>query len=118
MASRVNAAGLVALICAVAFVGAPAQAAAARTTTITKTPKVQRTKGFNGYATYVFTAASGRRIVSASSRIVGGTARAVRISGHSLTRNATRYTVNLVFPGEQGTPGRLVVTLRTVAAQG
>ena len=111
---------------AIAMGGAPlaamsAAAPAARglpiiiTTRTVSKPKVQRTVGFNGYATYVFKAPRGRRIVTASARIVGGQAAAVKIRGRSLARNGKSYTVNLIFPGEQGTPGRLVVRLGTVA---
>ena len=78
-------------------------------------PKVQRTVRFTGYATYTFSAPRGRRIVSASARIVGAQAHAVRISARTVSRDGKRYTVKLVFPGEQGNPGRLVVSLGTVA---
>jgi hypothetical protein len=84
-------------------------------TTRTVVPRIQRTVRFTGYATYVFHAPKGRRIVSASARITGAEAHAVKIRGRTIARNHTRYTVNLVFPGEQGNPGRLVVRLGTVA---
>jgi hypothetical protein len=86
-----------------------------RITTLTLTPKVQRTVRFNGYATYTFRAAEGRRIVSASARIAGAGAHAVKIQRRTVSRNRTRYTVNLVFPGEQGNPGKLIVRLGTIA---
>ncbi len=91
-------------------IAAPAQAAPAYTTR-TLTPKVQRTVGFNGYATYVFRAPAGRRVISASARIAGRSG-AVRIARSSVSRDRKRYTVDLVFPGEQGRPGRLVIRLR------
>jgi len=101
---------------AVMSVGAPLAAAAPlRVTTVTVTPKPQRTVGFYGFATYTFSAARGRRIVAASARIAGGTAGAVRITHRAISRQRTRYTVQVVFPGEQGTPGRLVVRLSTAA---
>ncbi len=83
-------------------------------TTRTVTPKVQRTVRFNGYATYTFLAPRGRRIVSASARIVGAQPHSVAIRRRSITRKRTRYTVSLIFPGEQGNPGKLVVRLGTV----
>lgn len=93
-----------------AAIVAPAQAApSVRTRTLT--PKVQRTVGFNGYATYVFRAPKGRRILSASARI-SGKSRAAVVSHTSVSRNRARFTVQLTFPGEQGTPGKLVVRLR------
>jgi hypothetical protein len=83
-------------------------------TTRTVTPKIQRTVGFNGYATYTFRPPKGRRIVSASARIAGAQAHAVVIQGRSISHNRTRYTVRLRFPGEQGNPGRLVVRLGSI----
>ncbi|HXB66034.1 MAG TPA: hypothetical protein VNV42_14290 [Solirubrobacteraceae bacterium] len=79
-------------------------------------PKVQRTVGFNGYATYTFSAKPKRAIKSASARIVGARAHAVKITGKSISRNRKRFTVKLIFPGEQGNPGKLVVRLATVGA--
>lgn len=80
------------------------------------TPKVQRTVRFTGYATYRFDARPKRRIVSASARIVGARAHAVKISTTGLSHNHKHFTVKLVFPGEQGNPGKLVVRLDTVGA--
>jgi hypothetical protein len=82
--------------------------------TRTVIPRVQRTVGFNGYATYSFSAPRGRRIVSASARIVGAAGHAVAIRRATVSRNRMRFTVRLVFPGEQGNPGKLVVRLGTV----
>jgi hypothetical protein len=103
--------------------GAPALARAARldsglvvttTRTITIVPKVQRTVHFTGYATYTFAARRGRRIVSASARISGAEVNAVTFGRQAISRNHRRYTVSLVFPNEQGNPGRLTVRLETV----
>lgn len=85
-------------------------------TTYTVKPKVQRTVGFNGYATYTFETKPKREIKSASASIVGAQAHAVRITGKSISRNRKRLTVKLLFPGEQGNPGKLVVKLFTVGA--
>ncbi len=101
--------GIATALSAVAIV-APAQAAPSLTTR-TLTPKVQRTVGFNGYATYVFHAPKGRRILSASARI-SGKSRAALVRHASISHNHARFTVQLVFRGEQGTPGKLVVRLR------
>jgi hypothetical protein len=81
----------------------------------TVTPKAQRTVHFTGYATYAFSAPRGRRIVSASARIVGAEPHAVAIAGRVVSRDRKRYIVKLVFPGEQGNPGKLVVILGSVA---
>lgn len=83
-------------------------------TTRTVIPKIQRTVGFTGYATYTFSAPRGRRIVSASARIAGADAHAVAIRHSSISHKRTRYTVSLIFPGEQGNPGKLVVHLGTI----
>jgi hypothetical protein len=85
-------------------------------TTYRLTPKVQRTVRFTGYATYGFNAPSKRRIVKATARIVGAQAHAVKISTTGLTHDHKRFTVKLVFPGEQGNPGKLLVRLDTVGA--
>jgi hypothetical protein len=79
------------------------------------TPKAQRTVHFTGYATYAFSAPRGRRIVSASARILGAEPHAVAIRSRVVSRNHKRYTVRLVFPGEQGNPGKLVVIIGSVA---
>jgi hypothetical protein len=86
------------------------------TTTYRLTPKVGRTVGFTGYATYRFNAPPKRRIVSATARIVGAQAHAVKISTTGISHNHKHFTVKLVFPGEQGNPGKLVVRLDTVGA--
>jgi hypothetical protein len=91
-------------------IAVPAQAAPSYTTR-TLIPKVQRTAGFNGYATYVFHAPAGSSVISASARIAGSLG-AARIERSFVSRDRKRYTVSLVFPGEQGRPGRLVVRLR------
>lgn len=85
-------------------------------TTYRLTPKVQRTVRFTGYATYSFNTRPKRRIVSTSARIVGAQAHAVKINATSVSRNHKRFTVKLIFPGEQGKPGKLVVRLGTVGA--
>jgi hypothetical protein len=74
-------------------------------------PRPQRTVRHTGYATYVFSAPAGHRIVSATARVVGAQRHAVAISARAITNQLTRYTVKLVFPGEQGNPGKLVVRL-------
>jgi hypothetical protein len=81
----------------------------------TVVPKIQRTVHFTGYATYGFSAPRGRRITSASARIVGAEPHAVTIRSRAVSRDHRRYTVKLVFPGEQGNPGKLVVIIGSVA---
>ncbi len=120
--ARLGLAGLAA--CAVALSGAatapagasgPAAHASRGSRAFVKTykvvPKVQRTVRSTGYATYVFKAPAGHRILSANALIVGAQRHAVAIVGRAITNQLTRYTVKLVFPGEQGNPGKLVVKL-------
>jgi hypothetical protein len=94
----------------------PSAAPAILLTTYRLTPKVQRTVRFTGYATYAFNTRPKRRIVSATARLVGAQAHAVRISASAISGNRKRFTVKLVFPGEQGNPGKLVVRLGTTGA--
>ena len=94
-----------------AAIVAPVQAAPS-VTTRTLTPKVQRSVGFDGYATYVFRAVKGRRILSASAQITGSSG-GVRVKHAAVSRNRSSFTVQVVFPGEQGKPGKLLVRLRT-----
>ncbi len=94
----------------------PGSAPAILITTYKLTPKVQRTFRFTGYATYVFNTRPKRRIASATARILGAQAHAVKISATVISRNHKHFTVKLVFPGEQGNPGKLVVRLGTVGA--
>jgi hypothetical protein len=82
--------------------------------TYTVVPKVQRTVHFTGYATYVFKAPAGKYIVEATSRIVGAQRRAVAITSKLIANKLTSYTVKLVFPSEQGNPGKLVVRLELI----
>jgi hypothetical protein len=84
-------------------------------TTYRVTPKVQRTVRFTGYATYTFNSPAGRKIVEASALIIGGQKHAVRIASRTIASNRASYTVKLVFPGEQGKPGKLLVRLLTIA---
>jgi hypothetical protein len=94
----------------------PGSAPAILVTTYRLTPRVQRTVRFTGYATYRFHTRPKRRIVSATARIVGARAHAVKIGATSISHNHKHFTVKLVFPGEQGSPGKLVVRLGTVGA--
>jgi hypothetical protein len=122
-AIAVGALGSVALALSSAFANASIAPRAERSKTYlavlvstrTVVPKIQRTVRFTGYATYIFNAPKGRQIVSASARITGAEAHAVKVHSRVISHDHTRYTVKLVFPGEQGDPGKLVVRLGTVA---
>jgi hypothetical protein len=83
-------------------------------TTYRLTPKVQHTVRFTGYATYSFQTRPKRRIMSATARIVGAQPGSVKIETTGISHRRKRFTVKLIFPGEQGNPGKLVVRLSTV----
>ncbi len=53
--------------------------------------------------------------MSASARLLGAEPHAVAIRRRIVSGDRKRYTIKLVFPGEQGNPGRLRVILATVA---
>jgi hypothetical protein len=83
-------------------------------TTRTVVPKARRTVHFTGYATYTFAVPKGRRIISASARIIGAEAHAVAFRRQAISHNHTRYSVSLVFPDEQGNPGKLTVRIDSI----
>jgi hypothetical protein len=78
----------------------------------TVTPQPTRTKGFDGFQTYVVKAPSGRNIVTGYATLSGGNVGSVIIKSTSVTPK--QYTVQLEFPGEQGTPGKLNVRVLTL----
>jgi hypothetical protein len=77
----------------------------------TFTPKPTTTKGFTGYATIVVKSPKGTTPVVGYFTRSGGESCSVVVTsaGVALDRNA--YVVKLKFPGEQGNPGKLKVTL-------
>lgn len=77
----------------------------------TFTPKPTATRGFTGYATIVVKSPRGTSpVVGYFTRTGGEPCSVVVISaGVALDRDA--YIVKLKFPGEQGNPGKLKVTL-------
>ena len=77
----------------------------------TFTPKPSSTKGFTGYETIVVKSPKGTSPVVGYFTRKGGEACSLIVTsaGVSLSRNA--YVVKLKFPGEQGNPGKLRITL-------
>jgi hypothetical protein len=77
----------------------------------TFTPKPSSTKGFTGYETIVVKSPKGTSPVVGYFTRKGGEACSIVIisAGVSLSRKA--YVVKLKFPGEQGNPGKLRITL-------
>ena len=75
------------------------------------TPRPTATKGFTGYATIVVKSPKGTTPVVGYFTRRGGKPCSVVVTsaGVALERNA--YVVKLKFPGEQGNPGKLKITL-------
>jgi hypothetical protein len=71
------------------------------------------TRGFNGFETILVHAPGRRPLVSAAARIVGGDAGSVRILKTTYANHRRTYVVRVIFPGTQGIPGRLRVSLVT-----
>ena len=90
----------------------PFDAKAAKLTTLSRTitPNPTSTKGFNAYQTVVIPAPAGKQIAQGFATLTGGNATSVVI--RSTQSTPSRYLVRLVFPGEQGTPGKLHVLLQ------
>jgi hypothetical protein len=86
-------------------------APSSRRVTLRFKPQATRTVGFNGFERIVARLPGGGRIGSASARIAGGDFGSVFIRSTGYTRGRRGYVVRLVFPGTQGRPGTLVVTL-------
>lgn len=68
------------------------------------------TKGYDGSQTVTVTPPSGSQIVQGFATISGGQLGAMVITSTKSTAKA--YTINLGFPGEQGTPGKLTFRIQ------
>jgi hypothetical protein len=90
----------------------PIDAKLAKVTTLSRTvtPQPTSNKGFNGFQTVVVNAPTGRQIMQGFATLTGGNAASVVI--RSTQSTASSYVVRLVFPGEQGTPGKLHVLVQ------
>jgi hypothetical protein len=90
----------------------PSDARAAEMTFINRTlaPAPTSTRGFDGYQTYVVRAPAGKVILQGFATLSGGLTGSVVIRSTKAT--PSRYTVKLVFPGEQGRVGRLNVRVQ------
>jgi hypothetical protein len=78
----------------------------------TVTPNPTKFAGFNGFQTYAVKAPSGRSIVTGYATLSGGNVGSVIIKSTNVTPK--QYTVQLEFPGEQGTPAKLNVRVLTL----
>jgi hypothetical protein len=92
----------------------PTDAKAAKLSFINKTvtPSPTKTKGFDGFQTYVVKAPSGRNILTGYATLSGGNTGSAIIKSTTVTPK--QFTVQLEFPGEQGTNPKLNVRVLTL----
>ena len=90
----------------------PSDASAAGLTVINRTitPNPTRFRGFNAFQTVTVRAPRGKAILQGFATTSRGNAGSVVITSTKATPG--RYTVELEFPGAQGTPGKLNVRLQ------
>lgn len=90
----------------------PSDASLAKMTFINKTvtPSPTSNKGFDGYQTYVVKAPAGKTVLQGFATLSGGQTGSVVIRSTQAT--ASQFAVKLVFPGEQGVPGKLHVRVQ------
>ena len=92
----------------------PRDAAAAKLTVISRTiaPAPTRNRGFDGFQTVTIPAPAGKVVLQGFATLSGGDTGSVVIT--STSSRPSRYRVELRFPGENGTPGRLHVRVQLV----
>ncbi len=92
----------------------PSDAKAAGLTVINQTVKANPTrfKNFDAFQTYTYTAPSGKAVLQGFATISGGNTGSVVITDTRATPR--QFTVNLEYPGEQGTPGKIHVRIQLV----
>jgi hypothetical protein len=93
----------------------PVDANLAGLTVISKTiaPKPTTTRGFNGFQTVTIAAPAGKTVLQGFATLSGGQTGSVVIQS-TKTVGGRRFVVQLVFPGTQGTPGKLYVQVQLV----
>jgi hypothetical protein len=75
------------------------------------------TRQFTGFQTFTVVPPSGRDVYQGFATISGGNAGVFGIRSTRVLNNG-RYQVQVSFPGEQGTPGRLVIRVQTFPKDG
>jgi hypothetical protein len=90
----------------------PTDASLAKMTVINRTisPAPTSSRGFNGYQTVTVAAPAGKTVLQGFATLSGGQTGSVVIKSTQAT--SAKYVVKLVFPGEQGTPGKLHVRVQ------
>jgi hypothetical protein len=74
-------------------------------------PKPSSTKGFTGYETIVVKSPKGTTPVVGYFARKGGEACSIVVTSAGVSLSGNAYVVKLKFPGEQGSPGKLKITL-------
>jgi len=77
----------------------------------TFTPKPTSTKGFTGYETIVVKSPAGTSPVAGYFTLKGTQRCSLVVSSAQVVLSRNAYVVKLAFPGEQGNPGRITITL-------
>lgn len=75
-----------------------------------------RTRGFTDFQTFVVFPPDGRDIYQGFATISGGNSGVFGILQTRIIRG--RYVVNVSYPGDQGTPGRLTIRVQTLPEDG
>ena len=74
-------------------------------------PRPTRTRGVNGFQTVTIAAPAGKTVLQGFATLSGGQTGSVVIAS-TRTVAGRRFVVQLVFPGTQGTPGKLYVQVQ------
>jgi hypothetical protein len=92
----------------------PSDASAAKLTVVNQTvaPKPTRFKNFDAFQTYTYRAPKGKAVLQGFATVSGGNTGSVVITDTRATPG--QFTVNLEYPGEQGTPGKIHVRVQLV----
>lgn len=92
----------------------PSDASAANLTVVNRTVAANPTRfrNFDAFQTYTYRAPAGKAVLQGFATISGGNTGSVVITSTRATPRA--FTVELEYPGEQGTPGKINVRVQLV----
>lgn len=76
----------------------------------TYTPKPTTTKGFTGYQQIIVKSPNGTAPVTGYFKLANAQQSSVIVTSARVDLQKNAYVINLKFPGEQGNPGKLIVT--------
>jgi hypothetical protein len=77
----------------------------------TFTPKPSSTEGFTGYETIAVRSPAGTAPVVGTFKLTGNNPCSVVVTSAKIDLSRNSYLVKMMFPGEQGNPGNLKITL-------